>query len=169
MKSINSLSSGLKVGLIAILINIITVVVYIYQTNIMQSQKQASVWPYVEWSSSYIQGKGFNLSVSNNGIGPALIKDISIFVDGKKQENLDSLLSQLIDTTYFPHIKGNLEKRVIPAGKKIILLQSSDYKWSELLYVSFQKKNFKMEIRYESIYQDKWISNGTEVTEGWTK
>ena len=167
MKFKSKISNGLLVGLIAILINIITVVVYIYQTNIMQSQKKASVWPYIEWSTSYIQGQGFKLSLSNNGIGPALVKDINITVNGEKQENLDSLLMSLINTNQIPHIKGSLSNRVIPAGNDYNLLESNDNIWAEALYMAIKNKKFKMTIRYESIYKDQWMSTGTEVKEGW--
>lgn len=164
-KSKKKISNGVKIGLLAIIINLITVFVYIYQTNLMQEQQHSSVWPYVEWKAIYNQEDGFKLRVANNGIGPALIVNTNIKLNGEKQANLDSLFTNLIGTHKFPHLVGDTEKRVIPANSSYNLFKTSDDKWSELLYSAYLKNKFEMEICYESIYRDGWISKGSEVVE----
>lgn len=161
----SKISNGVKIGLIAIFINMITVFVYIYQTSLMQEQQHASVWPYIEWKMIYNQEEGMILRVSNNGIGPALITNTTIKLNGIEQPNLDSLFIGLIGTTKFPHLTGNLNKRVLPAGSSFTIFKSSDSKWSELIYAAYLKNDFEMIICYESIYKDKWVSNGVDVVE----
>lgn len=44
---------GVWIGISAVLINIITVAVYVYQARIMQQQQHTSSWPYIEWLPSF--------------------------------------------------------------------------------------------------------------------
>jgi len=63
---------------VAIFISCLALVVSIVQTNILQKQSKAAVWPRLS------NGQGFSLStddffvytINNDGVGPALIKDI---------------------------------------------------------------------------------------------
>ena len=151
--------------MIAIAINIITVSVYVYQTNIMQLQQYASVWPYLEWRALYNQDDGFRLLVSNNGVGPALIKNQTMRLDGEEIV-LDTLFSRLLDTTYFPHLISEIQNRVLPPGESINMITIKDERWSELFAYRLSESSFEMEICYESIFKEQWICKGTEVVEG---
>ena len=64
-------STEMVVSLCVIFVSIATLMVYVYQARIMQSQLHASVWPYVEWGTSNYQK--FEIIVQNKGIGPALV------------------------------------------------------------------------------------------------
>ena len=162
-KSKKRINNGVIIGLIAIFINLVTVFVYIYQTNLMREQQHSSVWPYIEWKTVYNQNDGFKLNLSNNGIGPALITSKTIRLNGEEQPNLDALFIKLIGTSKFPHTSDNIQKKVLPANASINIFKTTDPKWSELLNIAFQENKFEMEICYESIYKDKWTSIGTEV------
>ena len=164
-KGRKKISTGLIVGFIAIMINIITVTVYVYQTNIMQSQQHASVWPYLEWRILYNQNDGFKLRIKNNGIGPALIKQSSMRLEGDEITDLDTLFSRLLGTSRFPHLTSEIENRVLPSGESINMIASNDPKWSELLFINLRQYNFELEICYESIYKDQWTCKGMEVVD----
>lgn len=162
----SKINTGLLVGIIAIVINIITASVYIYQTQIMQSQQHASVWPYLEWRSYYNDFDGFGLRIKNNGVGPALIKSSQLSVDGKNIEVLDSLFVAVLGTTQFPHITSNIDNRVIPAGESVMLVRTKNLEWGAKLYYKLQEHQFEMNICYESIYGDQWTCSGLEVEDG---
>ncbi|MFY0687196.1 MAG: hypothetical protein JXQ90_08530 [Cyclobacteriaceae bacterium] len=159
------METGVLVGIIAITINIITVTVYVYQTSIMQSQQHASVWPYLEWNAAYNQMDGFTLKVSNKGIGPALIKQVNMSIGGEEINTLDSLYMRVLGTTFFPHLEGSIDNRVLPAGQSVRLIVSTDPLWSEKFYYQLLEVPFEMEICYESIYGDQWTCKGVEVVE----
>ncbi|WP_416866005.1 MAG: hypothetical protein ACMVP2_27575 [Imperialibacter sp.] len=156
---------GLIVGVIAIAINIITVSVYVYQARIMQTQQHASAWPYLEWLAKFNEETGYKLEVKNNGIGPAIIKSVSIRINNKELANLDSMFVQLIGTDYFPHVTSPIQNRVLPPGESMLAFDVKDSEWSEKLYSAVGKVNFEYEICYESIYGDQWTCKGTEVVE----
>ena len=152
------------VAILAVVINIITVSVYIYQTDIMQSQQHASVWPYVEWRGVYNQETGYKLQIRNNGIGPALIKSALFYFDDQAVSHPDSLMVKLLGTDRFPHLTDHIENRVLPAGEVVNLIEIKDDQYAGLLYMNQLKGNFSYEICYESIYKDAWMSKGTTVT-----
>ncbi len=159
----NRMDRGLMVGIIAIAINIITVSVYVFQTRIMQREQHATVWPYLEWRVGYNQDDGFALRVANKGVGPALIVNSAISLDGEEIQELDTLLLRMVGKTYFPHLTSSVDNRVLPAGESIYLLRSGDPMWGELLFAAFQEHDFDWSICYESIYGEQWQCLGTEV------
>ncbi len=154
---------GLVVGLMAIVINITTVSVYVYQTRIMQREQHASVWPYLEWRVIYNQEDGFALQVANKGVGPALIKSSAIRLEGEEISELDTLVQRMVGETYFPHLRSSVENRVLPAGESINLIRSENLRWSEQLFAAFATRDFEWTICYESIYGEQWQCHGTEV------
>ncbi len=161
------IETGLVVGIIAIAINIITVSIYIYQSNIMKTQQHASVWPYVEWVSDYNQIDGFNLFIQNNGVGPALINDVQIVYNGEKIEEVDTLVYRILNTINMPHLISDLDSRkVLPAGDRYSFLVIKDAMWSERFFYELYHSKFDMSVCYESIYGDQWVSLGADVVEG---
>jgi hypothetical protein len=159
---------GLWIGIMAIVINIITVSVYMYQAHIMQTQQHASAWPYLEWLPSFNE-ETYYIEITNNGIGPAIIKNVAIELDGKTFPTIDSLFLELVGTSYFPHYISTVQNRVMPPGKSIRIFQINNAKWAGTVYSEFGKHEFKMSICYESIYGDAWTSEGMEVVESTCK
>lgn len=153
---------ALWVGVMALVINIITVSVYILQASIMQAQQHASAWPYLEWLPSFNEETYF-IEISNNGTGPAIIKKVDIILDTQAINNMDSLFIQLVGIDYFPHIISTVQNRVLPAGKSIRLFQINEPKWARKVFAEMLKHDFTMTICYESIYAESWTSMGIEV------
>ena len=119
--------------------------------------------PHIEWIISYIQGEGFSLTVSNTGVGPALIKHTKMHFNGEEIAGLDSLFQKSIATYRFPYIYGVVKNRVLAPGDKIVLIKVTNDKWAEELFGQLALKNdFSYEIMYESIYGQKWVSKGFE-------
>ncbi|MFM7856068.1 MAG: hypothetical protein ACKO96_30145 [Flammeovirgaceae bacterium] len=156
---------GLWIGVMAIIINIITVSVYMYQARIMQEQQHASAWPYLEWLPSFNEETYF-IEISNNGIGPAIINNVDINWNGKHFTDIDSVFQHAFGTSYFPHITSTVLNRVLPAGKSIRLVQVNDAKWANKVFAEFRKSTFSMNLCYASIYGDTWLCRGVEVSPG---
>ncbi len=156
---------GIWIGIIAILINIITVSVYVYQARIMQQQQHASAWPYIEWLPSFNEETYF-VEISNNGIGPAIINDIQIELNGQEIKSIDSVFLKLVGTCYFPHLTSTIKNRVLPAGKSLRLFQINDSEWASKAFLAIQKQSLNISICYSSIYGDSWVSAGVTVYQG---
>ncbi len=159
------LDTGIIIGLIAILINLITVSVYIYQARIMREQLHASSWPYLEWLLVFNQEKGLKLELTNNGVGPALIKEVKMKLNGKEVKP-DSLFIELLGTNSFPHLTSRIENRVLSSQNSIRPFQVVNSEWAEKIFMKLDSSNFELQVCYESIYGDQWTTTGTSVTAG---
>ena len=74
------------------------------------------------------------LKIRNNGIGPAIIKSVSIQLDGEEMANFDSLFVKLQGTARFPHVSSQVQNRVLPAGDSIMPIVIRDDIWAERRY-----------------------------------
>jgi hypothetical protein len=54
----------------------------LYQTKVIANQLSSSVWPYLSITSSTSTGSAFDLGITNNGLGPALVGGVTLSLDG---------------------------------------------------------------------------------------
>lgn len=73
----------LYVALLALLISGVAAAASAYQTYVIRQQFSATVWPYLTFITTSSGNDSFELSVSNAGIGPALIRKAVVTRDGK--------------------------------------------------------------------------------------
>src|SRR5687767_4080112 len=81
----------------ALLVSVVSMGVYIYQAKIMQGQQLASVWPYIEWTTTFSADNGVYLSVINKGVGPARVNETHLFLDGKEITDVREMLRIITD------------------------------------------------------------------------
>src|SRR5579864_7614293 len=79
----------LFIALCALLISSVAAAASVYQTrvigeqtSIISRQLSASTWPYLSFVSSYSR-KYVELDLRNDGLGPAIIRAVTITTDGK--------------------------------------------------------------------------------------
>lgn len=136
---------------------------YIYQARIMREQLHASSWPYLEWLLIFNEETGLKLELTNNGVGPALIKDVRMKLNGKEIMP-DSLFFELLGTDLFPYVTSKTENRVLSAQNSIRPFQVTNTEWANKIYIMLDSNDFEFQVCYESIYGDKWTTTGTTVT-----
>jgi len=86
----------LIVGASAMLIAIISLAVALRQSQIMERQLAASVWPYLQYGTSNGTDDGkqvISFEVENVGVGPARVHSMSLRYDGKAVRNLHELMA----------------------------------------------------------------------------
>ena len=161
-------------------ISFITLIIFIYQTNLMSKQNDLSILPYLQVSES-VDGETnwFMISLKNHGVGPAILESVIIEYEGKRydvkdyDDNLVSLLATL--ATELDSLKNfsmsTLDVGIaIPANTtyEIISVSNSaeDYKLlTETLY-NLENNGLRYEITYKSIQDERWvINNDTEGPE----
>jgi hypothetical protein len=166
------------IALCATFISIATLIVYIYQARvmirqaeIMQSQQHISVWPYLETlTTTVVSGdkpdEAF-FEIENKGIGPAIVKQVTIKVDDVVMKDNNELFDAMIGKTDTLSVSTNAVKnRVIASGEKIRIFHITGDDLVKRFAIAFQKKKFEYIVCYCSVYDDCWTSNGTKVTEG---
>ncbi|HEY1429451.1 MAG TPA: hypothetical protein VGF18_07750, partial [Candidatus Tumulicola sp.] len=85
------------------------------QTQVLQEQLGAQVWPYVS-NEVGVAGNTVKILIRNVGLGPAIIESFSVAVDGTSQPTYTAILHALLGE--------NLVARS-PAGDKIAITMDS--------------------------------------------
>ena len=140
------IDTSLLVGLTAIFISVATLGVYIYQAKIMQSQLHTAVWPYIESSTSNYQS--FYLEVTNKGIGPAIIKNSTWYVNDKEAKSLEEFFELLLGEKKkkMMVISSYVNGRVMSAGESFKPFQVIDSTNMHLVDSAFRTQNVRFEI-----------------------
>jgi len=158
-------------GISAMSISFFTLVIFIYQTNLMSKQNYLSILPYLGISTSDNPVNGnYAISLENFGVGPAIIERVSVSYLGET-ENLAQYDHQLL--TYLQakipaldSIKtvsySTLDKGLaIPAGTNynIVSINGSvnDYTLLKTNLEAITEKGFSYEIIYRSIQDERWV------------
>lgn len=146
----------------AFLISIGTFFTFTYQTYLIQKQQLRSVLPYLQLSNSLennSQGeRTVNLLLMNNGVGPAIIEDVTITYQGTQYKTVNDFFGKAIYSahkisTHRNDIRGGF---VMPAGQAQALLGSNDTQASLVLEKIFYSNDFNIEIVYTSLYEETW-------------
>ena len=169
-------STGIKsemiVALAAIVVSVMSLAVYIFQANIMMDQQHTAVWPHVEWSTTYVsddQNQEFYISVVNKGVGPALVKDTKLYLDGKVYKNgdYDDFMKDLMgegrrDSLWI--LYSVVDNRVMAPGDEVRIFHVKNWQGARIPVVDYSR--YKYELCYCSIYDDCWSTDGTISVQG---
>ena len=164
----------------AISISFITLIIFIYQTNLMSRQNYLSILPYLSISTSDdAANNAFSITLDNYGVGPAIIESTTLSYLGDKEDLSD------YENAFFEYLKAKapildsikaisystLEKGVaIPAGEKHTILSiynsEKDYTLYKQVLEELIKNGLYFEIKYKSIQDEHWkINNNTQGPE----
>lgn len=148
----------------------------VWQTHAQRENNKLSVRPKLEVVSDFsLHEKEAFLRLSNTGLGPALVKQIEVYMKNKKFDanNLSpaQAIAKAIGMHEYMHcfdidpISDN--GATIPAGQQINLIYIgkaySDRRFNNNCYTShealeYKSKDLKLVVHYESAYQEKFKS-----------
>ena len=163
-----SWNSDKSLSLLAIFLSLGTLLVFLYQTNLIKKQQYASVLPYLEIGSENVGTPRFIYAVENKGVGPALIENVEITYKGKPFDG--SHVAYIRE--FFPNLNDSIRTKYfysafttgmfIPSGGRVELIQVKDNQYaSDELTQVFGTSNFGLKVTYKSIYEETWtISSG---------
>lgn len=108
----------------AVTLSLAAIFVSVLEVATVRDQQRAAVWPYIQVSSSYTDA-GFALNLVNKGVGPALMEDVSITLDGKRIDNLDAMIAETLGPddafSYDVYKTSNPQGGVVAKGEAIEL------------------------------------------------
>lgn len=154
--------SEYAVAATAFFVSVSSLFIYIYQSKIMAEQQQVAAWPYVEWYTSNLEG--YKLTVQNKGIGPAIVRKVSLKVDGKKLEGNGALIEAVMGNRDLRWINSELMNRVLSANETTTILTIPDPEQARDYQRRLAGRTFELDITYCSIYGRCWISTGFTTT-----
>jgi hypothetical protein len=149
-------------SLSAILISMGTFITFAYQTHLIQKQQFRSVLPYLiinQHSAYNEQGqKMISLQLFNNGVGPAIIEDLTISYRDKEYKTMyEFFLNGVYADNQINASRYDIQAGfAIPAGQLLTILSSNDHQAASVLEKVLVSNDFILEIIYSSLYEEKW-------------
>lgn len=148
----------------AILVSMIALYVAWDQSRVMRAQQHGAAYPVVQvdgFVNSTTEHISIGVRLANNGVGPALIRDISLTRDGVQQTDLNDLLDDLpgeYDLSW-----SALVGRALAPGEDVTPIRMS---WAQgsvdpdvLRSVASEWDNWDLTICYCSVFERCWISS----------
>lgn len=160
-------------SLSALLVSLGTLMVFIYQTRLIQIQQYRSVYPHVLLSNAYYPSLNYQYIMVNNGIGPAIITQIEVRDTlGNTYESLNDYLTAYwkLEDSIWIYNSDIYVGRLIPAKEKVVLYGLHDEEATqkmglppntlagcEKLHELLTGGLMEVQITYESIYGETWV------------
>ncbi|MEP6732769.1 MAG: hypothetical protein ABJE10_19145 [bacterium] len=141
------------IALTALVVSVSAVVVGIYEASLQRAHDRAEVWPHLELAT-LTTSNGASLSVTNSGIGPAIIKSVVVTVDGTPRRNWADALQALEGKPVTNFTVATIVDRGVRAGDKVEMIMLSPDKmpadfWSSIARVGIT-------VCYASVFDEYW-------------
>ncbi len=154
-------------AIIATLVGVCALCLSGYTAYMQRQQVRAAVWPILEFDSS--NQPDIHFTLSNKGVGPAIIRHVMVTVDGQPVLNWREALEKLLGpgTHYFS--ESDMTGHVLSAGESMTLLTPRDLDNNPLvfdktnpLWIQMNKDRARVavEICYCSTLGECWILRG---------
>lgn len=151
----------------AMFISVLTLYIFIRQTNLIETQNHLSTMPYLLFDVSKNGEKNlFSIDLVNYGVGPTIIENKRIFYKGESyemgiveflQKNILGMERDSINVISSSTIRSGI---AIPAnGRRNIVTIGGDeksYQGFLKIFQEIQSEEFNYQIEYKSIYDDHW-------------
>ncbi|MEO6346624.1 MAG: hypothetical protein ABIO60_01820 [Aquaticitalea sp.] len=155
------IKEGLIISIAATFVSFCALGITLYQTRILKQQLYASVWPRLEMNHTWNNVKNtYLLNIENNGVGPAIIKEVRIEYKNQVFNDFGDLAiavaidNQLADEDSYWDKSDLLPETVIPQQKQKQLLFIGEKEHFDAFIKAL--KNINVTIVYESLYGDAW-------------
>jgi hypothetical protein len=141
---------------------ITAVAVSLYQASLAREQLRASGWPYLAQSNSYVAGRPYVRSVSNEGVGPARVRSFSVLVDGRPVPTWNAAVRALTgegepNLVYSSFGRGS----VLPPGgaRELLTLPAGD---RAAKFWSAAQLRLRTVVCYCSVYEECWRADSRD-------
>jgi hypothetical protein len=146
------------VGFLALLVAAYTAHIQRYTADIQREQVRAQVWPYLIPGNNDLTQ---SLVVTNKGSGPAIVRSVQVWIDGKPQTDWNHVLGTLgLPPRDF--VQTSLNHGVLSPGEemKVILLPDKD-RWQH--FHSAALNRLAMDICFCSALGECWMSSNKNL------
>ncbi|HEX7917152.1 hypothetical protein [Rudaea sp.] len=132
------------------------------QTELMQTQARASVWPYVTIGKNEdgIPGReAFTWRVDNNGVGPAKIESVRVLVDGQPYRNWAEVFAKIAPGQEFHGQTSSLNGIVLPPSTNretvVEMVKPNTPERAKAFLTAAPRTT--IEVCYCSVYDECWL------------
>jgi hypothetical protein len=162
-------------AIIATLIGVLAVCVSAYTAYVQRQQVRAAVWPILEFGTS--NDPDIHLTLSNKGVGPAIIKHVIVRVDDNAVKNWDQAFDQMVGPGKHSYSESDINGRVLSANQSLTILTPWDQNFNPLKFdrsnplwveMNEDRKRITVEICYCSTLGECWTLRAGGPTAGST-
>jgi hypothetical protein len=150
--------------IIATLVGVSALFVSGYTAYVQRQQVRAAVWPILEYSTS--NDPRIRFTLDNKGVGPAIIRNVIIRVDGEPVRNWEAALQKLLGPGEYKFTQSTISGHTFAGGESmdVMVPHASDggpltFDKSGALWTALNKERGRVavEICYSSTLGDCWI------------
>ena len=148
--------------ILATVVGFLALCVASYTAYMQRQQVRAAVWPILQFDSS---NGPIRLTLSNKGVGPAIVKHVIVRVDEQPVRNWKEALEKLLGPGTHLFAESDINLHVLSAGESTDVLTPHDsennplaFDKSNPLWVSMNKERLRVsvEICYSSTLGECW-------------
>lgn len=151
------------VGVSAVFIGVCALVVSLYETQLMREEQRSSVLPIVELARSHYTKADspekwrLSLHIENVGIGPALVRDFRVTVDGEPHPTWASAIKALLgEGVPISYGQSTINGRTVPAERMITMFDLSNIEISTSIVAEMDDGRLNFEACYCSVFDECW-------------
>ena len=111
-------------AIIATLVGFCALCVSGYTAYMQRQQVRAAVWPILEFDTS--NGPDIHFTLSNKGVGPAIVRHVIVRVDGKPVKNWNEALEKLLGPGKHHYYESDMGSHVLAAGESLTIFTPHD-------------------------------------------
>jgi hypothetical protein len=147
----------------AIVAAIAAVLVAAYEARINREYQRISVWPRLAQSNTLAIGDPYLRTVTNVGVGPALVRSVQISVDGvicrTWNEVIQAMIGKRVPGLVYTTFRTGA---VLLPDKPITILQLPPGDDARKFWEEAQGRRLSIRICYSSLFEECWLSDSFE-------
>lgn len=145
-------------ALAAVGIGVAAIVVSIMQVRIMREEQQASVWPRVVVATGYSPGEHLELTVHNAGIGPAVIRSVTVSVDDRPVAKWGDAFQAMIGEQRWRGAMASVKQgSILSPGETVAAFRLDNPPFIDRLAAALNR--LRLDVCYCSVYDRCWIAS----------
>ena len=161
--------------IIATFIGFLALCISGYTAYMQRQQVRAAVWPILEFDSS--NQPDIHLTLSNKGVGPAIIKHVIVTFDDQPVRNWNEALEKMLGPGKHNYSESDMHDHVLSAGESMTVFTPRDpennpiaYDRSNPLWMKMNKDRFRVTVQicYCSTLGEGWTLRAGGLTAGTT-
>jgi hypothetical protein len=150
-------------AVIATFVGFLALCVSGYTAYMQRQQVRAAVWPILEFDTS--NQPDIHLTLSNKGVGPAIIRHVIVTFDGQPVRNWNEALEKMLGPGKHNYSESDMHDHVLAAGESMTVFTPGDpennpiaYDRSNPLWMKMNKERLRVtvEICYCSTLGECW-------------
>lgn len=159
---------------VATFIALLAVCVAGYTAYMQRQQVRAAVWPILEFDSS--NGPDIHFTLSNKGVGPAIVRHVIVKVDDQPAKNWNEVLDRLLGSGKHRYSESDMSGHVLAPNESMTVITPQDVEGNALidrsnpLWVEMNKDRGRVsvEICYSSTLGESWTLHASGLAAGST-